>query len=98
MSYKNHGFPGDEVLPLSCQPYGPDFADAANIVRNDAMGNVSLTLIDTLDTLIVMEQWDELVDALDYVYRERATFFHQDTVVQVFEMTIRSVGSLLSTQ
>lgn len=97
MSYKNHGFPGDEVLPLSCQPYGPDFADAANIVRNDAMGNVSLTLIDTLDTLIVMEQWDELVDALDYVYRERATFFHQDTVVQVFEMTIRSVGSLLST-
>ncbi|EGW33206.1 uncharacterized protein SPAPADRAFT_135794 [Spathaspora passalidarum NRRL Y-27907] len=95
-SYMQHGFPADEVTPISCQPYGPDFNDINNAVRNDALGNVSSTILDNLDTLIIMEQWEELEYVLSYLKSQQATFFEQDTVVQVFELTIRSLGGLLS--
>lgn len=96
-SYMNYGFPADEVRPETCEPYGPDFNDINNIIRNDAMGNVSLTVLDNLDTLIIMEEWDELENALAYLKRERESLFDKDTIVQVFESTIRSLGGLLST-
>lgn len=95
-SYMKFGFPADEVRPLSCEPYGPDFNDPYNIVRNDAMGNISLTVLDNLDTLVIMEEWDEFENALDYLKASRETFFAKDTIVQVFETTIRSLGGLLS--
>lgn len=94
-SYINHGFPYDEVTPLTCMPYGPDYANIDNTVRNDAMGNASLTVIDNLDTLIIMEQWDELASMLTYL-QSQPDIFDQDTVVQVFEFSIRSLGGLLS--
>lgn len=95
-SYMDHGFPFDEVRPDTCEPYGPDYIDIDNTVRNDAMGNVSLTVLDNLDTLIIMEEWDELLTVLTYLRQNKDDFFNQDTIVQVFEMSIRSLGGLLS--
>lgn len=95
-SYMSYGFPNDEVRPITCQPYGPDFKNIDNIVRNDAMGNVSLSLLDNIDTLIIMEKWDDLEIALNYLKNEQYTLFEKDTIVQVFEFTIRSLGGLLS--
>lgn len=95
-SYKNFGFPADEVRPLTCEPYGPNYNDS-NDLRNDAMGNVTLTLIDNLDTFIVLGQWDELLWALNYLHENQATIFHQNSIVQVFEASIRWLGGLLST-
>lgn len=96
-SYMDYGFPFDEVTPISCKPYGPDFKDKNNIVRNDVMGNVSSTLLDNLDTLIIMEKWQDLEKSLDYLKGEKSTFFNKNVIIQVFEMTIRSLGGLLST-
>lgn len=96
-SYMKYGFPADEVRPITCEPYGPDYEHPENVVRNDAMGNVSLTLLDNVDTLIIMEKWDELDFALKYLKSEENTLFDTDTIVQVFEFTIRSLGGLLST-
>lgn len=55
-SYMKHGFPADEVRPITCEPYGPDYDDPTNM-RNDAMANVSLTMLDNLDMLFIMEEW-----------------------------------------
>lgn len=95
-SYMNYGFPFDEVRPISCEPYGPDYRDYFNTVRNDAMANISLTLLDNIDTLIIMEQWEDLEFALRYLKDNQADFFNQDAIVQVFETTIRFLGGLLS--
>lgn len=94
-SYMNYGFPADEVTPISCQPYGPDFYDIDDLVRNDAMGNTSLTILDNLDSLIILEEWDRLSVVLDYL-QENPDLFNQNTIIQVFESTIRSLGGLMS--
>lgn len=96
-SYMQYGFPADEVLPDTCEPYGPDYNNIYNVVRNDALGNTSLTILDNLDTLMIMEEWDELEKVLEYLKSEEKTLFNKDTIVQVFETTIRSLGGLLST-
>ncbi|KAI3405236.2 hypothetical protein KGF56_001951 [Candida oxycetoniae] len=95
-SYMTYGFPYDEVRPLTCEPYGPDYTNPMNTVRNDAMANISSTLLDNLDTLIIMEQWDELEFGLNYLKSNKEEFFIQNSVVQVFETTIRFLGGLLS--
>lgn len=95
-SYMNHGFPYDEVRPITCKSYGPDYKNVYNIIRNDAMGNTSLTVVDNLDTLIIMEEWDQLEHMLDFLNYNKETIFVKNTVVQVFESTIRSLGGLLS--
>ena len=94
-SYMKYGFPADEVRPITCEPYGPDYEDNTNTARNDALGNTSLTVLDNLDTLIIMEEWDQLEQMLEYLYNNR-DIFNQDTIVQVFEFSIRSLGGLLS--
>lgn len=91
-----YGFPADEVRPLTCEPYGPDYRNPYNL-RNDAMGNVSLTLIDNLDTLIIMRQWPLLDEALTYLKHNKESLFVQNAVVQVFEASIRWLGGLLLT-
>ncbi|KAG7665384.1 uncharacterized protein J8A68_001072 [[Candida] subhashii] len=95
-SYMTYGFPADEVTPITCQPLGPDYTNALNTHRNDAMANVSLTVLDNLDTLIIMQDWDSLEFILEYMKSNQQGWFEQDTIVQVFEMTIRSLGGLLS--
>lgn len=93
-AYIEHGFPADEVRPLSCAPYGPDTDDAFNL-RNDAMGNVSLTLLDNIDSLILLQQWDDLEHALGHLRANQDTYFAQNTTVQMFEAAIRWLGGLL---
>ena len=52
-SYMQHAFPLDELNPIACTGRTRDH-NKANININDALGNYSLTLIDSLDTLAVM--------------------------------------------
>lgn len=67
---------------------------SSNININDVLGNYSLTLVDTLDTLLVMGNYDEFKRAVRLVV-DNVTF-DQDSIVQVFEATIRVLGGLLS--
>ena len=52
-AYMDNAFPADELMPLSCQGryrgVQPDRGDL-----DDALGNFSLTLIDSLDMLVVV--------------------------------------------
>lgn len=67
---------------------------SSNININDVLGNYSLTLIDTLDTLLVMGNYSEFKRAVKLVV-DNVTF-DNDAIVQVFEATIRVMGGLLS--
>ncbi|KAI0079675.1 alpha mannosidase-like protein [Panus rudis PR-1116 ss-1] len=84
----------DELAPLSCTGRGPDWHNPANIASNDVAGNFSVTLIDSLDTLVVLNDtkgFEKAVrDAIDWVS------FDVNTKPQVFETTIRVLGGLLS--
>ncbi|EMG50616.1 MNL1 ER degradation-enhancing alpha-mannosidase-like protein 1 [Candida maltosa Xu316] len=95
-SYIKYAFPYDEITPISCQPYGPDLDDIDNTVRNDARGNISSIVLDNIDTLIIFEQWDDLEEMLEFLETNKDDFFNQDTIVQVFETSIRHLGGLLS--
>lgn len=59
------------------------------------MGNVSLTVLDNLDTLMILGDWDELGNMLRYLKRNQELYFCQNHVVQVFEASIRWLGGLL---
>ncbi|KAE8899330.1 Alpha-mannosidase I [Phytophthora fragariae] len=81
--YLKHAFPQDDLLPLSCR--GGEFE----------LGRLPmLTLVDTLDTLAVLEDATEFRRAVGLVV-ENADF-DLDTEVSVFETTIRLLGGLLS--
>ena len=49
-----HAFPEDELRPISCGPLTRDRDNSAHIELNDALGNYSLTLIDSLSTLAIL--------------------------------------------
>ena len=53
-NYMTHAFPEDELRPLSCLPLTRDRNNPGHIELNDALGNYSLTLIDSLSTLAIM--------------------------------------------
>ncbi|KAH8106187.1 alpha-mannosidase [Cristinia sonorae] len=93
-SYMRFAFPLDELAPLSCTGRGPDWHNPANIAANDVAGNFSVTLIDALDTLVVLNDtkgFDTAVrNVIDWVS------FNVNTKPQVFETTIRVLGGLLS--
>ncbi|KAJ6220899.1 hypothetical protein RDWZM_006711 [Blomia tropicalis] len=93
-NYMEHAFPADELNPIDCNGRGPDLVDRSNININDVLGNYSLTLVDTLDTLLVMGNYSEFKHAVKLVV-DNVTF-DQDSIVQVFEATIRVIGGLLS--
>nr|XP_057907579.1 ER degradation-enhancing alpha-mannosidase-like protein 2 isoform X2 [Doryrhamphus excisus] len=80
-SYLDNAFPYDELRPLTCD-------------GQDTWGSFSLTLIDALDTLLVLGNQTEF---------QRVALLLQDTVnfdtdvnASVFETNIRVVGGLLS--
>ncbi|RMZ75415.1 hypothetical protein DV738_g5505, partial [Chaetothyriales sp. CBS 135597] len=52
--YMKHAFPEDELRPLSCTPLTRDRQNEGHFELNDALGNYSLTLIDSLSTLAVL--------------------------------------------
>uniref|UniRef100_A0A8C0UF14 alpha-1,2-Mannosidase n=1 Tax=Cyanistes caeruleus TaxID=156563 RepID=A0A8C0UF14_CYACU len=87
----------EEFLLLSsrCQRVLSQLCTAvSNLNINDVLGNYSLTLIDALDTLAVMGNSSEFQKAVKLVID--TVSFDKDSTVQVFEATIRVLGSLLS--
>jgi len=54
----------------------------------------SLTLIDTLDTLVILGDLEEFEKAVQLVIRDVS--FDQDIVVSVFETNIRVLGGVIS--
>ncbi|KAI0069072.1 alpha-mannosidase [Artomyces pyxidatus] len=93
-SYMRYAFPLDELSPLSCTGRGPDWHFAENIAYNDVAGNFSLTLIDSLDTLVVLNDRAGFEDAVRKVIRWVS--FDVNTKPQLFETNIRVLGALLS--
>ena len=94
-SYMLHGFPDDELSPLRCVGRGRDHSNPSNIGINDVLGDFSLTLIDSLDMLFIIGDYDEFFRAISLVERH-VDFTENTSTVQVFESNIRLLGGLLS--
>ncbi|WVQ80984.1 hypothetical protein IAT38_003091 [Cryptococcus sp. DSM 104549] len=90
--YMKYAYPADELKPISCAPLrrSPNSADYG---INDLHANVSLTLLDVLSALPLLHP-TALPSALERISTQVS--FDQDVKVQVFEMTIRALGGLLS--
>ncbi|XP_077386701.1 ER degradation-enhancing alpha-mannosidase-like protein 1 [Festucalex cinctus] len=93
-NYMKYAFPKDELNPIDCEGRGPDVHNPSNININDVLGNYSLTLIDVLDTLLVLGNVTEFQRAVELVID--TVSFDKDSTVQVFEANIRILGSLIS--
>lgn len=83
--YMYHAYPKGELAPVTCS--GRSF----DMIRLPAV-----TLIDTLDTLVVMGNFTEFRRAVLLVKRALPSKFDFDDSVSVFETTIRILGGLLS--
>ncbi|KAI0002957.1 alpha-mannosidase [Russula compacta] len=93
-SYMQFAFPLDELAPLSCLGRGPDWHKPDNFAHNDVAGNFSLTLIDSLDTLVVLNDRVGFEDAVRKIIHWVS--FDVNTKPQIFETNIRILGGLLS--
>jgi len=93
-NYMKHAFPADELDPIHCRGRGPDRDHPENININDVLGDYMLTLVDSLDSLAVFGNASEFKKAAKIVVDNLN--FDKDSTVQVFEATIRVLGSLLS--
>ncbi|GAB1518785.1 hypothetical protein RhiTH_001850 [Rhizoctonia solani] len=84
----------DELMPKACRGRGPDYANPANIGHNDVMANFSLTLVDNLDTFVTFNNYS----GFEWAVRQTidGVSFDQNVKPQVFEITIRGMGGLLS--
>lgn len=79
--YKKYAFGSDEISPVSGKPH-------------EAWGDIGTTLVDSLDTLWLMDMKEEFWEARDWV---RDHLDHaKNRAESVFETTIRSLGGLLS--
>lgn len=91
-SYMDYAYPADELMPLSCRGrvrgLEPNRGDV-----DDSLGKFSLTLIDTLDTLVLLNKLDEFEEAVKKIVRD--VRLDNDIVVSVFETNIRVLGGLL---
>nr|XP_061822437.1 ER degradation-enhancing alpha-mannosidase-like protein 3 [Nerophis lumbriciformis]XP_061822438.1 ER degradation-enhancing alpha-mannosidase-like protein 3 [Nerophis lumbriciformis] len=91
-SYMKYAYPADELMPLSCKGrvrgQEPNRGDI-----DDSLGKFSLTLIDTLDTLVVLNKLDEFEDGVKKAVTD--VRLDNDVVVSVFETNIRVLGGLL---
>lgn len=92
-SYKQHAFPADELLPLSCSGQGHDRLDRTNAGVNDVMGDYLLTVVDSLDTFAMLGDKSAFEEAVREVIEHVS--FDVDSRVQVFEVTIRMMGGLV---
>ncbi|KAL7424625.1 hypothetical protein Q5752_000309 [Cryptotrichosporon argae] len=90
--YMKHAYPADELRPLTCGPL-LRASDPGNMGIADVHANASMTLLDVLSSLALIHP-SALPAALE---RVNQTSFASDARVQVFEMTIRALGSLLAT-
>lgn len=92
-SYMKYAYPADELMPLSCRGRVRGVTPSRGDV-DDSLGNFSLTLVDTLDTLVVIGALDEFERAVKLV--ADGVRFDSDLIVSVFETNIRIIGGLLS--
>ncbi|XP_049885459.1 ER degradation-enhancing alpha-mannosidase-like protein 3 [Pectinophora gossypiella] len=92
-AYMDNAYPADELMPLSCKGRWKGVTPSRGDM-DDALGNFSLTLVDSLDTLAVMGDFSEFSRAIKLVVND-VTFDH-DIIVSVFETNIRMLGGLLS--
>ncbi|CAJ0565963.1 unnamed protein product, partial [Mesorhabditis spiculigera] len=92
-SYMKHAYPADELMPLSCKGRQRGVTPSRGDV-DEALGNFSLTLVDTLDTLYVIGEFDEFSRAVKLIVDN--VRLDSDLVVSVFETNIRMVGGLIS--
>ncbi|KAJ1641701.1 hypothetical protein LPJ64_006364, partial [Coemansia asiatica] len=93
--YMKYAFPFDELNPITCSGRGRDRLDPKNIGINDVLGDYLLTLVDTLDTLAVLGDKAAFAKAVADTIQFLPNF-DIDSHVQVFEVTIRMLGGLLS--
>ncbi|KAH7100649.1 glycoside hydrolase [Auriculariales sp. MPI-PUGE-AT-0066] len=93
-AYMKHGATWTYLRPLSCTGRGPDWNNPNNIAVNDVAGNFSVTLVDVLDTFVVLQDRPGFDDAVRKVVQH--VTFDVDTRPQVFETTIRALGGLIS--
>uniref|UniRef100_A0A5S6QUR0 alpha-1,2-Mannosidase n=1 Tax=Trichuris muris TaxID=70415 RepID=A0A5S6QUR0_TRIMR len=93
-SYMRYAMPKDELDPINCVGRGPDRSHPENININDVLGDYSLSLIDSLTTLALMGNGSEFRRAVSLIIEN--VHFAKDSIVQVFEVTIRVIGALLS--
>nr|XP_054111047.1 ER degradation-enhancing alpha-mannosidase-like protein 2 isoform X6 [Callithrix jacchus] len=80
-SYLENAFPFDELRPLTCDGH-------------DTWGSFSLTLIDALDTLLILGNVSEFQRVIEVL--QDNVDFDIDVNASVFETNIRVVGGLLS--
>ena len=80
-------------MPLSCKGrYRNSELSRGDV--DEALGNYTLTLVDSLDTLAVLGRIDDFEQAVINVIAH--TNFDSDVIVSVFETNIRMLGGLLS--
>ena len=84
-------YPADEIQPISCRGR---FRQLDSNDIDESIGNFSLTLVDSLDTLVMMGDIDEFNMAIQRIIKDLN--FDMDIVVSVFETNIRMLGGLLS--
>ncbi|XP_068617781.1 ER degradation-enhancing alpha-mannosidase-like protein 3 [Battus philenor] len=92
-AYMDNAYPADELMPLSCKGRWRGVTPSRGDL-DDVLGNFSLTLVDSLDTLVVMGDFSEFSRAVRLVLSDVS--FDNDIVVSVFETNIRMLGGLLS--
>ncbi|KAH1011282.1 hypothetical protein HUJ04_000690 [Dendroctonus ponderosae] len=92
-AYMENAYPADELMPLSCKGRYRGLTPNRGDI-DDALGNFSLTLIDTLDTLVILNDMGEFEHAVKLIIKD--VNFDNDVVVSVFETNIRVLGGLLS--
>uniref|UniRef100_A0A8C9Y7C5 alpha-1,2-Mannosidase n=1 Tax=Sander lucioperca TaxID=283035 RepID=A0A8C9Y7C5_SANLU len=91
-NYMDHAYPADELMPLTCRGRVRGLEPSRGDV-DDALGKFSLTLIDTLDTLVLLNKTTEFEAAVRRVLSD--VRLDNDIVVSVFETNIRVLGGLL---
>ena len=79
--YKDHAWGRDELRPVS---HG-----------HSTWFDIGLTMVDSLDTMWLMDLKEEFNEARDWV--KESLRFDKNLYVNLFEVTIRVLGSLLST-
>lgn len=91
-SYMKYAYPADELMPLSCRGRVRDQEPSRGDI-DDSLGKFSLTLIDTLDTLVVLNKLEDFEEAVRKAVKD--VRLDNDVVVSVFETNIRVLGGLL---
>ena len=91
-SYLTFAYPHDELKPLSCEPRS--YLNKTRGTLDDVLGGFMLTLIDSLSSLLLMQEYERFNEALTMIQRDLS--FDKNVTVSVFETNIRVLGGLLS--